>query len=135
MATDQGVGGSNPLTHAIIKKGICHKAYLFFDVRVRSDSNGFKVSGDHRSPSVGASLGVHRTPRGLRFAPVGAKPRSTGPRAPSHALSARLGSGSRYISCLRLIHFFMNLCCRLHYGIYTCDCQQFLFCSKTPCLL
>ena len=57
MATDQGVGGSNPLTHVNCKKKSRTDCPAFFIQRTSgSDSNGF----------------------GLRSAPVGAKRMSTG---------------------------------------------------------
>ena len=64
MATDQGVGGSNPLTHVYCKKKAGQIVLLFFLQRTYgSDSNGF----------------------GLRSASVGAERMSAGHPAPSHA--------------------------------------------------
>ncbi len=64
MATDQGVGGSNPLTHVYCKKKAGQIVLLFFLQRTYgSDSNGF----------------------GLHSVPVGAERMSAGHPAPSHA--------------------------------------------------
>ena len=66
MATDQKVGGSNPLAHARTKKRDAI-ASLFF----------------RSSERVARTHAMHGF--GLRFAPVGPKPTSTGRRGPSSA--------------------------------------------------
>ena len=75
MATDQGVGGSNPLTHVILYE------------KSRTDSPAFFIQRTSGSCSKGF---------GLRSAPVGAKRMSTGHPAPSHALPVRVRRGSIY---------------------------------------
>ena len=80
MATDQGVGGSNPLTHVYCKKKAGQIVLLFFLQRTYgSDSNGFD----------------------LHSVPVGAKRRSTGPSAPSHAryIVRKAGQSVLLFSC------------------------------------
>ena len=106
MATDQKVGGSNPLAHVVKRKGDAKSISLFFSEAKR------KIRTRFVSPlrSGRRKAKVHWTLCVLRFAPVGAEPRSTGPCAPS---SARFCFESRKPLFIKASGFFHALRIRI----------------------
>ena len=121
MATDQGVGGSNPLAHVRTRKESELYSGSFLVVatrmtRTRGSVSASLRSAQNRSPPdfvrpLAHKESVTRTGFGLRSTPVGAEPKSTGLRAPSRAQGECVSNGvrSHAFICLKIRRSFFSL--------------------------